>query len=750
MESWTYDAQDRLTSHTPPERTTTWQLDAGGRRIQQTVVATAGATGPPVNANPLEASAGAPLGTLTYSYNSRDQLTQISGAQSASYTYDAAGKRLSQSLTRSGTTQTTRYRWNAQDQLVQVEQGSGSNPPELLASYRYSADNLRAEKQLSDLGQANASQASAPSASPLAYERTQWDGLHARRSFEITGSNNTQTLRSDTDAAVLAGNTAPWLFSRTEYTNGLGSSSRTTQLHADSQGTLIATVVSESGAAKADSLLHYSAYGLIDSEASGNAGTGLRSNGHSFGSYYADPETGLLYARARYFDPASGQFVSRDPEEGEANLPITWGAYQYARYSPYRYNDPNGKVSVSTMIDNAAEGCGAISCGMYALGKGLYTVATLGFASVHDPVKDAYDEGKVSEKRYWVAGFGGGLAVAALNVVTGAASGAAVGAVSSTAGRMAVAAAMGAGSAAAGDAATQGAHMGAGIQENYNPTQTAIAAGVGGVVGAGSVPLGQAIKSSLDRREVAKALAKELQNSEPVLAAKTPSVGPEQVRPVVKDTTGTIVTEGPKLQAAGELQPQVVSARAGPSEVVSPAKSNVANSGRDALIAESRAQSAYLQSKYGGLSSAERMGRLDELAEANAYRRLQELESSIPGAHFLEKHGAQTTLQSQLERVQFGKNPTTGVIEKYANGNPKIPSSATRFLSNRDQLNAIDRAQNIYRMKGDQLLAEQPISFNYLIGEGYKKTSLAYGQSYSVQVWFRNGQVNTAFPIWGQ
>ncbi|GAB2537915.1 MULTISPECIES: hypothetical protein [unclassified Simplicispira] len=56
----------------------------------------------------------------------------------------------------------------------------------------------------------------APSTSPLAYERTQWDGLHARRSFEITGANNTQTRRSDTDAAVLAGNTAPWLFSRTE------------------------------------------------------------------------------------------------------------------------------------------------------------------------------------------------------------------------------------------------------------------------------------------------------------------------------------------------------------------------------------------------------------------------------------------------------------------------------------------------------------------------------------------------------
>ena len=91
VESWTYDAQDRLTSHTTPERTTTWQLDAGGRRIQQTVVATAGSTGPPANANPLEASAGAPLGTLTYSYNSRDQLKQVSGALIAGYALDAMG-----------------------------------------------------------------------------------------------------------------------------------------------------------------------------------------------------------------------------------------------------------------------------------------------------------------------------------------------------------------------------------------------------------------------------------------------------------------------------------------------------------------------------------------------------------------------------------------------------------------------------------------------------------------------------------
>ena len=58
-----------------------------------------------------------------------------------------------------------------------------------------------------------------------------------------------------------------------------------------------------------------------------------------------------------------------------------------------------------------------------------------------------------------------------------------------------------------------------------------------------------------------------------------------------------------------------------------------------------------LKEKYSHLSPSERSARLQQLAEKNAYRRLQEMQSSIPGAHFLEKHGAQTTLQSQLDRV---------------------------------------------------------------------------------------------------
>lgn len=54
------------------------------------------------------------------------------------------------------------------------------------------------------------------------------------------------------------------------------------------------------------------------------------------------------------------------------------------------------------------------------------------------------------------------------------------------------------------------------------------------------------------------------------------------------------------------------------------------------------------------------------------------MEESIDGAHFQQKHGAQTTLQSQLDRVKEGKNPTTGEIERYEKGKKKASLSFLR------------------------------------------------------------------------
>uniref|UniRef100_UPI001CBB872F RHS repeat-associated core domain-containing protein n=1 Tax=Pseudomonas sp. GL-RE-29 TaxID=2832375 RepID=UPI001CBB872F len=149
------------------------------------------------------------------------------------------------------------------------------------------------------------------------------------------------------------------------------------------------------------------------------------------------------------------------------------------------------------------------------------------------------------------------------------------------------------------------------------------------------------------------------------------------------------------------------------------------------------------------ISAEQRRARIDELAEANAYRRLDEVERASPGGHFLQKHGAQTTLHSQLERVQEGKNPTTGEIERYEKGKrkgePVIPSAATHFLSHRDQLNAIHRAQLIFKHSGLDA-SRQPIEMGKKVGEGFKRTNSQYGeQTRAVVILDKIGRPITAY-----
>lgn len=52
---------------------------------------------------------------------------------------------------------------------------------------------------------------------------------------------------------------------------------------------------------------------------------------------YTDAETGFQYLRARYYDPATGQFLTRDPLEAE-----TGEAYGYVRGDPLNRTDPTG------------------------------------------------------------------------------------------------------------------------------------------------------------------------------------------------------------------------------------------------------------------------------------------------------------------------------------------------------------------------------------------------------------------------
>lgn len=88
---------------------------------------------------------------------------------------------------------------------------------------------------------------------------------------------------------------------------------------------------------------------------------------------YTDPETGFVYLRARYYDPATGQFLTRDPLEV-----LTRSAYDYAGGDPINTIDPSGLCPMCVvflggallgggldlgfqMLDNVSHGCGAFS-----------------------------------------------------------------------------------------------------------------------------------------------------------------------------------------------------------------------------------------------------------------------------------------------------------------------------------------------------------------------------------------------------
>ncbi|HUR23469.1 MAG TPA: RHS repeat-associated core domain-containing protein, partial [Acidimicrobiales bacterium] len=55
-----------------------------------------------------------------------------------------------------------------------------------------------------------------------------------------------------------------------------------------------------------------------------------------FAGQYTDAETGFQYLRARYYDPATGQFLTRDPIEDETGQP-----YAYANNDPLNNVDPD-------------------------------------------------------------------------------------------------------------------------------------------------------------------------------------------------------------------------------------------------------------------------------------------------------------------------------------------------------------------------------------------------------------------------
>ncbi|NMW23738.1 RHS repeat-associated core domain-containing protein [Rhodanobacter denitrificans] len=95
---------------------------------------------------------------------------------------------------------------------------------------------------------------------------------------------------------------------------------------ADAQGNIIATY-------------DYAPYGQPVTSMSGSP------NGPGYTGHVNDPETGLVYMQARYYDPAVGRFLSVDPVGPTPGNIYSFNRYAYANNNPIGNIDPDGRQS---------------------------------------------------------------------------------------------------------------------------------------------------------------------------------------------------------------------------------------------------------------------------------------------------------------------------------------------------------------------------------------------------------------------
>lgn len=103
-----------------------------------------------------------------------------------------------------------------------------------------------------------------------------------------------------------------------------------TYFHADWLGSVI-KITNQAG-----TVLNHHLY-----DAWGNRESGSSSAGYAFTGREWEPETGLYYYRARYYDPKAGRFVSEDP----AGLEDGPNRYTYVRNKPADRIDPTGRFT---------------------------------------------------------------------------------------------------------------------------------------------------------------------------------------------------------------------------------------------------------------------------------------------------------------------------------------------------------------------------------------------------------------------
>ncbi len=141
----------------------------------------------------------------------------------------------------------------------------------------------------------------------------------------------------------------------------ISSSGTVTYLHHDQQGS---TRVLTGSTGKAEATFTYDAYG----NTTGTTGTAKTPLGYD--GQYTSSDTGLIYLRARVYDPATAQFLTVDPLAA-----LTRAPYNYVGDNPLNLWDPTGL---------SWQGCvgGTLSLGFVSFGGEVCYVSTPGGSGI--------------------------------------------------------------------------------------------------------------------------------------------------------------------------------------------------------------------------------------------------------------------------------------------------------------------------------------------------------------------------------
>jgi RHS repeat-associated protein len=274
------------------------------------------------------ASAGVPTDDHTWTYTTLDQIVGDS-AEPAGFGYDVADN-LAQ--LDDGATQA----FDAAHQLCWTDAASGAggcgSPPVGATTYTYDARGNRTSSTAGgttttygwNLARRLISHTTATGTTTYAYNG---DGL---RSTKTTGGSTTQYTWSVAQAipALLTENNAAYVYGIGNQPIERISGTAVEHYHQDQLGSTRA--ITDSGG-NVIATYAYGEFGDLESS------TGSTTPGLGFAGEYTDAESGLVYLRGRYFEPSSGQFLSRDPME-----PFTRSAYAYASSNPLNFTDPLG------------------------------------------------------------------------------------------------------------------------------------------------------------------------------------------------------------------------------------------------------------------------------------------------------------------------------------------------------------------------------------------------------------------------